>query len=137
MGLWQLAKMTQQHYLLKYISIYHCFGNMQGSTTFQVLKFREFEFSMVLEFHGKKFQLTKLEFHKLKFQKGGRSSTYFQNSGRLIYISVNSNIWPFWPQQLVKYKKQEWSLVQFRFSFFFFKHLYFIVGKKIFWVSNG
>jgi len=72
----------------KYVRIYHCLGTQVWG---------EFKFSMVLEFHGKNFQLTELEFYKLEFQKGGRSPTYFQNSCRLIYISVNSSIWPIWP----------------------------------------
>ena len=53
--------------------------------------------SYVLEFHKKfssKFEdylFKELELHsKLEFQK----------SGKLIYISVNSRIWPFWPMFL-------------------------------------
>ena len=61
----------------KYVGIYHFLGT-------QIWEIRVF--------HGKNFQ-----FMELEFQKGGRSPTYFQNNGRLIYISVNSNIWPFWP----------------------------------------
>ena len=38
------AKMAQQHYLPKYISIYYCFRNMQEFTTFWELEFHELEF---------------------------------------------------------------------------------------------
>ena len=47
--------------------------------------FKNLEF-MELKLHGK------LEFHKHEFQ----------NSDRLIYILVNSNIWPFSPKNNVK-----------------------------------
>ena len=71
----------------KYVEIYYFLGTKIG----------EFEFSIVLKFHEIFFELMELEFHKFEFQKGDRSPTYFQNNGRLIYISANNGIWPFWP----------------------------------------
>ena len=75
-----------------------------------VLEFYELEFhkkfsSKFEDYLFKELELMELELHsKLEFQKSGRSlhisKTYFQNSGKLIYISVNSRIWPFWPMFL-------------------------------------
>jgi len=41
---------------------------------------------------------SKLKFHKLEFQKDDRSLHFFQNSDRLMYISINNAIWSFWPK---------------------------------------
>ena len=119
--------MAKYHCLLKYISIYHYFGNMQGSTTFWILEFGELKFFMVLKFHKLGFFekiifkfagniLMELEYHKkfskffhgirvhgsqvpqTRVSKKWQIPTYFRNSGRLIYISINSAIVPFQPQ---------------------------------------
>ena len=62
---------------------------------------------MVLEFHQKfsgkfegyffkefKFKSTRVP--QIKYSKRDRSLNIFQNNDKLIYISVNSSVWPFW-----------------------------------------
>ena len=48
-----MVKIAKYHVLAKFMANYHCFKNIQQSTTFLVLEFRKLEFlsNMVLELH--------------------------------------------------------------------------------------
>ena len=78
-----MVEITKLHLFANYIAIYHYFKNIKGSTTFWVFEFSKIEFSIILKFHkvyffkeleflGLNFH-DKLNFHKLEFQKVGRS----------------------------------------------------------------
>ena len=45
-----MAKMAKYHHFQKFAEKKHCFGTMQGNTTFLELKFHKLKFQMVLEF---------------------------------------------------------------------------------------
>ena len=47
--------MAHYHYLAKKLAIYHCFGNMEKSTTFLKLKLVKLEFAVKLEFPNLEF----------------------------------------------------------------------------------
>ena len=112
-----MVKMTKYHCLPKYISIYHCFKNVQGSTTFWVFEFSILEFFEIITFKFAKIFLMELELMKLEYHKNFQNCSMENSSSPnlstqkvvdpyiflkqwqidiYIYILVNNAIVPFW-----------------------------------------